>query len=39
MLSITGELENFSRGFNTNIIRKKQVKSILEAIEYINKKI
>ncbi len=38
-LSISGELENFSRGNNTNKIRKKRVKNIGEAIEYINKKI
>lgn len=38
-LDFTGELENFSRGGNTKPIRKKQVKSLAEAVEYINKKI
>jgi hypothetical protein len=38
-LSVAGELEIYSRGHNTNKMRKKQVKSISEAIAYINKKI
>ena len=38
-LSITGELESFSRGQDTNKIRKTRVKDIDGAIEYINKKI
>jgi hypothetical protein len=38
-LSINGVLEVYSRGHSTNIIRKKRVKSILEAVLYINSKI
>jgi hypothetical protein len=34
-----GTIENFSRGLNTNKIRKQNGKSLIESIEYINAKI
>lgn len=38
-LSYDGILENFSKGLNTVKIRKKTVKTLSEAIDYINKKL
>lgn len=38
-ISNNGTVENFSRGHDTNKIRKKTVKSLEDAIKYINEKI
>jgi len=38
-IDYTGRIEIFSKGHNTKKIRAKNIKSISEAIDYINKKI